>query len=71
MKNFTLFNIKWHPIRFNFWIFAIKSDLKEIKTGSSNCKMQSLSLFLSKNGVLLIFRVTKLGLGVEHFQVLK
>jgi len=33
MKKFTLFNIKWHPIRFIIWIFATKCDGQVMKKG--------------------------------------
>ena len=47
MKKFTLFNNKWHPIRFIFWIFSTKNVLHDMKLTLGNCKMQANVAFLS------------------------
>lgn len=52
MKKFTLFNIKWHPIRFIFWIFSTKTIHQVQENALSHCKMQRAGLFLSKKWIL-------------------
>lgn len=42
MKKFTLFNIKWHPIRFIFWIFATKTSIEVKSKPLLSCKMQAI-----------------------------
>jgi len=43
MKKFTLFNIKWHTIRFIFWIFSIKTAHQEKKMAPQDCILQCCS----------------------------
>ena len=48
MKKFTLFNNKWHPIRFIFWIFATKIPIQPLQIDVKNCKMQAFGPVLVK-----------------------
>ena len=67
MEKFTLFNNKYHPIRFIFWIFATKTHHLEAEKGLLNCKMQPRSRVLSKKWFFDAFRADNCALVVEQF----
>jgi hypothetical protein len=48
MKKFTLFNNKWHPIRFIFWIFSTKTGGQAMKIAFSFGRMKAKWRFLRK-----------------------
>jgi hypothetical protein len=52
MKKFTLFNNKWHPIRFIFWIFVTKTCLEDGLEPLFCCKMQPRGPVLLKKWIL-------------------
>ena len=69
MKKFTLFNNKWHPIRFIFWIFATKNDYQEMKIDPRYCKMQALMPVLLKKWKMTFWaRCRRAAPAVEQFK---
>lgn len=51
MKKFTLFNIKWHPIRFVFLIFATEIVPQAMWKWPRDCKMQPARQVLLKKRI--------------------